>query len=383
MQKTKIKVLFLIESMIAGGAERALICLVNAMPYDDFEITLCSMFKKSVYEGYEKKFEDKINDNVKQIYLFDNTKKFKSVFWNFILNRVSNKLIHRLFVGGKYDCEIAFYEGRPTFFLSKSSNKNSKKIAWLHTMVNLSYPNESLHGHIKDMYKEYDEIVAVSQSCRDSFERSFGYKDKLHVIHNILDEQRIDSLSNKPVCDKFLRKGITFVTVGRVCHVKGYDRLLEAVSRLKEEGIEFCVNIVGDGEDLNNLVEYSEKNGLSDIVSFLGHMDNPYPYIKNSDYYLCTSRIEGFPVSLNEAIYLSKPVLSVDFPALHEFPAQDMIIKMENSTEGIYLGLKDLLSNQEVQKHRDQCLKSKDKPKRNKSDLLKFIDILKNEKNNY
>lgn len=343
------KVLFLIESMVAGGAERALINLVNSLPTENYDITVCSIFKKSVYRGYDAKLEDKFTKEIKIKYLFDNSSERKSEFWNFILNRFSKRLLHRLFIGSSYDCEVAFYEGLPTEFLSNSSNRKSKKIAWLHTMVSLSYPTDESITKARRWYINYDKIIGVSKASVSSFCDKFGMSDRVDVCYNLLDYERIIRKAGEGV-PRSSKNRITFISVGRICPVKGFDRLIDACAKLCSEGYLFDVYIIGGGIDYDKLDYMIRDYNISDSVHLLGYLDNPYRYMVSADCYICSSVTEGYGLSILEAIVLGLPIISVDFPAVHEVldENRDFSIITENSTLGIYNAMKKVLACDDV-----------------------------------
>lgn len=348
MFQKKTKVLFLIESMIVGGAERALVNLVNALPEDEFDVTLCSVFKESVYEGYKASLKDNIAPWIKVETLFDNSTPLKSRFWNFLLHRLPDRLIHRIFIGSDYDCEVAFYEGRPTRLLSMSSNRKSRKIAWLHTTTDLSIPVGTVLDGVKNIYDRFDCVVAVSDVVRDSFIYRTEYGKEISVVRNLMDYKRIMETANDKLPESFLKKRLTFVSVGRLSNVKGYDRLISASGILKNEGYDFAVNIVGGGSEFDSLDSAIRANGLEDTVRLIGHQQNPYSCIAAADCYVCSSRTEGYPLSINEALILGKPIVSVDIPAIQEVVGEfkNAVVTGENSTAGLYEAMKTVLDDE-------------------------------------
>lgn len=335
--------------MIAGGAEKALVNLVNALPPDLFDITVCSIFKNSVYSGYSSTLGDLFNHNIRHKYLFNNSTPLLTRLWNILLHRIDNKILHRVLIGTQYDCEIAFYEGAPTKFINNSSNSNSKKFAWLHTTVDLSCPDKSKISEWRNDYLNYTRVIAVSDAIKQSFTSSVGFHEKTQTVYNLLDYEKIRTESRHEMSTQMLRSNPTFVSVGRLCHVKGFDRLIRAATRLNNEGYSFAINIIGDGEDHKALQTSIIQNGLSSKVKLLGHQKNPYPYIAASDGIICSSRIEGFGLSIMEALIIGKPVISVRFKALNEvLSGCNAAIIGDNSDEGLYQAIKTALDNNAI-----------------------------------
>ena len=120
------KIAFYVESMILGGAEKVLLDIVNHLDPSIFDITIISIYKKSVYPSVDTyDFESKVNNNVRIITLIDNSHRLSSDIYNHLYARVNKSAIYKALVREKYDIEVAFYEGLPTEFVANSTNKKS------------------------------------------------------------------------------------------------------------------------------------------------------------------------------------------------------------------------------------------------------------------
>lgn len=342
----KKKVLFLIESFIAGGAERALLTLANAMDKNKFDVTVVSIFKKSVYEGYNAKFDEDFAPEIHRKYLIDNTVRWKYLLFNYLFNKLPIKLFHRFLIGCEYDTEVAFYEGLPTVFLSDSSNKKSRKIAWLHYGDGFADSDGEKKKWYQEVYSAYDVVVGVSKDVCDNFKSRVGSERNIVVRYNIFDEGKIRQKSEEDVVKRD-RVVASFVAVGRVCEVKGYDRLLRVCLRLHHEGFDFCLNIVGGGE-CDGLMKMVEDNCMSDYIHILGHKANPYPYVKASDWLVSSSYAEGFSTVIAESMIIGTPVISTLCCGTKELLGEsEWGICCENSEMGLYSAMKSVLSDKE------------------------------------
>lgn len=341
----KKKVLFLIESFIAGGAERALLTLANSMDKTRFDVTVVSVFKKSVYEGYDTKFEDDFSPDVHRKYLVDNTVKWKYLLFNYLYNKLPKKWFHRILIGKGYDTEVAFYEGLPTTFLAHSSNMKSRKIAWLHYGDGFTDSVGKKKEEYQHIYSGYDMVLGVSKGICENFRKRVGLNVHLKVMYNIYDEETIKRMAGTAVVER--KDGVTsFVAVGRVCEVKGYDRLLRVCQKLHDEGFGLSLSIVGGGgcDDLRKVVE---ENVMYDYVHILGHKDNPYPYMKNSDWLVSSSFAEGFSTVIAESMIIGTPVISTLCSGTKELLGEnnEWGICCANSEEGLYEAMKSVLSD--------------------------------------
>ena len=152
-------------------------------------------------------------------------------------------------------------------------------------------------------------------------------------------------------------------SVGRLVKEKGYDRLLEVHNRLIKESIEHTLWIIGDGVKKDELEKYIEENNLKDTVNLVGYQKNPYKYIKKSDIFVCSSRVEGLSSVLLEAAIIGKPIVTTDCPGAKEILGDDgqSALIVENSTEGLYLGMKTILEDIELMRKFQVNIKKRSK----------------------
>jgi len=210
----KLKVLFLIESFIVGGAEKVLVDIVNHLDAEKFDITVCSVFKKSVYKGYDKYFDRPFNANIHYRCLVDNDNRLLYVVFNYLLARVPN-VLYRLLVGDKYDRVVAFYEGLPTYWIAKANIKRGEKIAWLHTSTTLSQKGKDKEELLKTKsdYGRFKKIVAVSNCVSNSFANVFPcVASKLIIAYNPIDRGAIIKKASLAI-DREKPKESLFVSV--------------------------------------------------------------------------------------------------------------------------------------------------------------------------
>jgi len=127
---------------------------------------------------------------------------------------------------------------------------------------------------------------------------------------------------------------------------KGYSRLLAVLSQLKQEGFSFKFWIIGGGRDTIELRNHAEKLGLKNDVLFLGHKDNPYPYMAKADWFVSSSYVEGFGMAILEAMILGKPVISTNsFGPKELLGNSEYGILTENTEEGLHCGIKEILEH--------------------------------------
>lgn len=213
----------------------------------------------------------------------------------------------KLLINNKYDVEIAFLEDEVTSFLSKNNNKKSKKIAWIHTDLK-KYDLEKIEKMRSD-YMNFDKVICVSRETKTIFDELFNeYRYKSQVIYNVIDSKKIFSLSKTDIEYKF--KTPTLIGVGRLVKEKRFDLLIKEHKLLIDEGIDNKLIILGIGYEEFFLKKLIKELKLEKSVELLGFIENPYPYIAQSDILIVTSDYEGYSLVLAEALILGKQIVS-------------------------------------------------------------------------
>lgn len=321
----KKKIIFIIESFIVGGAEKMLIDIVNHLDPNLYDITVCSIYKYSVYPNYERYFDKPFKEHIHYKYIINNHKRWYYRFSSYILNRFPS-IFYRVMIGDQYDTVIAFYEGQPTHLVGSASIKG-KKIAWLHTLTEYSQKNKTNESLLneKKIYQAFDQIVAVSQAVLDSFQKIFSIPaTKTTVIYNSVDISAINQRALEKISLPVLNERPVFISVGRIIQVKGYDRIIRVASLLKKAGFSFSWWILGGGSDHEEekLKTVIQNHNLQNNIILLGHIGNPYAFMYHADCYVSASYIEGLSISLLDAIVLHLPIIASDIPANREALSQ-------------------------------------------------------------
>lgn len=345
------KIIFFIESLAGGGAEKVLTDLVKNLDKSKFDITVATVVDIGIYS-------DEVKKNCKYFSFLPNPDNCNSLLSK-ILYKIKYKLIYKLpstiiyktFIKEKYDIEIGFVEGFVTKVISRSTNKNSNKIAWVHVdPLNRDYADKyykNLQSQIES-YKKYDKVVCVSKSVKQAFEKKM-YKDQKNIVkYNPVDSKEIVAKSNEK-CDIKRPNKILIGTIGRLTIQKGYDRLLKVVQSLKKDGLDFELWILGEGEEKIRLKQFIMQNNLGNTVRLLGFQKNPYKFIKMCDLFVCSSRAEGFSLAIAESMIIGLPIISTDCAGPNEllnFGEYGMIV--ENEETPLYEGLKQLITDKSM-----------------------------------
>jgi glycosyltransferase involved in cell wall biosynthesis len=228
-----------------------------------------------------------------------------------MLLKLPAKIQYKLVVHKKHDIEIAFNRGAAAHILSGSTNDKAKKLVWVHSdymrndnpLAGFKSLKDAQHG-----YAKYDQIVCVSEQAQIAFAEKFGEGYPICTRYNIMNFERIRSLSYEKNIDK---KRFTIVAVGRLCEAKNYTLLMDAIDLLNKRNIDIDCWIVGDGILKDELTKYKEDRKLENVI-FIGSKVNPYPYMRCADLYVSSSIYEGMSTTTIEALILGKACVVTD-----------------------------------------------------------------------
>lgn len=173
-----------------------------------------------------------------------------------------------------------------------------------------------IHWLRKRLYPKSSCIVAVSKGVAEELVQEFHLPpQKVAVIHNPIDTNMISQLSKEKLEHPWLNdfNNPLILAVGRLVPEKDYPTLLKAFSLLRRERPVRLI-ILGDGPLHFELVAQAEQLGIAQNVEFAGFVANPYAWMSACDVYVLSSRTEGFPNSLIQALACGAPVVSTDCP---------------------------------------------------------------------
>ena len=349
MAKKKKLLIYIHQSILKGGVEKVFYNLFNNLPGDEFEVTVLN------YVAYLTDDLDSVRYKGQRRRLWFYYDEFSASFIKRQLQRVHNKVIPRLIPLWirlqRFDVAIAAQEGMYAKFVDEKVRAD-KKLLWIHNDMLLCRFTEAHFNHSaeeeRECYSRFDHVVCVSEDVRKTMVARFGPMDNLCVRYNPIDTKEIDqklqgSLPERP-------EEPLFVCVGRLVGQKGFDRLISVCAKLNREGLRYSVWIVGEGADRPQLEQAIEENDLSN-VSLLGNQSNPFKYIKQADWLLCTSRYEGFSTVLQEAAYCGVPIITTRNAGAEELLGDSRYgIVLENTTEAILNGMRSVLTSPSLQK---------------------------------
>lgn len=387
----KKKILIRIGSLRHGGAEKVLATFLRNLPKDKYEIDLLL----NLYSG---KYLSEIPNWIHVLYLNkgemittnrlqDLPVKGFRVLYQKLLKKFPKLLYNGKLKSKKYDIEFAAIHGFRDEILN-SPLHSSKKIVWIHNDLRKTQFHHYTNDEIRKFFG-FDKIMVISEHIQKDFEnlaRNDDEKNRIVRIYNPLDTEEIlrksevrsqkSEENQQPITDN---QNPTFISVGTVFPQKGFDRLLKVHKRILDEGFPHKILIVGDGYDFENIKNLKTELGLDKTVEMLGFTENPYPFFKNSDFYILSSRYEGFPTVLFEAITLKKNIIATDVSGVREMLENGKLgLIVENSEKGIYDGIKKALTNPEYFEKYQENLKDYQMPFNLENSVYSICKIIDN-----
>ncbi len=308
--KQKRKILFVIPSIEAGGAERVLCTVVAALNKDKYEIGLVLFNEPSASELIAKL-------NINKIYYLP--KRHKLDFFLLICKLIS------ITSTIKPDVVISslMYTNIINVFHSFFLKYSPKIVLWEHNVPINSLRSENFSFLkkfiISKFYNKADKIIVVSAEIANEFIKHYQVQpEKITIIYNPIDINEICSQINSDSVVMSKVSAPNLIAVGRLEGAKRFDRLLNIICLAKEKLPRIKLFIAGRGTLEVDLMRLSKELGIEDNVVFLGFRKDIFSLIASADIFILTSDYEGFPMVLLEAMVCKTPIISSNFKGANE-----------------------------------------------------------------
>ena len=342
----KKRVLFLIHDLGHGGAEKVLVNLVNNMDRNKFDITVMALFGGGVNEQFLK-------PDIHYRAVFQRVFRGNS----HLMKLLSPEHLHKLFINDQYDLEVAYLEGPSARIVSGCTNKNVKRVSWIHIQQQSARAAASSFRSISEAracYDRFDRIIGVSEEVKKTFLACVATSAPMQVLYNTNESEQI-KLQAQDAVEKnlFSENEFKIIGVGKLLKSKGFDRLARIAEKLKKEGYPVHLYILGVGPLQQELERFIAEHELKDAITLLGYQTNPYKYVSRCDLFVCASHAEGFSTAATEALIVGTPVCTVEVSGMKEMLGEndEYGIVTENSEEALYEGIKRLLDDPALLAH--------------------------------
>lgn len=369
------KILIISHAMEIGGAERALLGLLNSFDYQNYSVDLFLCRHEGELLSLIPQEINVLSMNRAKYLAVPIKVLIKNLQFSMTYGRLKAKILSKHFIKKlnlhsenqveltyshkytykyieninpdiNYDLAISFLT--PHYICSNKVNAK-KYLAWIHT--DYSTIDIDVKTELK-MWSKYDYIASISDECTKSFLSRFPtLKKKVIRIDNIITSKSIYRQANSFNVEQEMVSGqIKLLSVGRFSYQKNFDSIPEICKYIIDEGLIVKWYLIGYGGDEALIRQKIKEFHMEDYVIILGKKDNPYPYIKNCDIYIQPSRYEGKAVTVREAQILNKPVIITDFPTAKSQlvnGVDGLIVSMENNE--CAKGIINLIKNKNLQ----------------------------------
>lgn len=344
----KKRILFIIPSLAAGGAEKSLTNLLRELDYSRYDADLMLFRREGLFLSDVPEAVNILDAGEEYLY-FDGSiggcllyclKKTKPLLalkrilyalslrkkesvnkrrtvWKYLSSVLPETELN-------YDLAVGYLEGNSIYYCVEKV-RASKKAGYIHSDYSKLLLNPEFD---REFLLKLDFIMTVSEACAESLVNAFPYLfEKIKVVENIISSSEIKRLSTLGPGFPETAKGIKMLTVGRLSPEKGIDLALEACELLTRRGIDFIWAVVGGGSEAEPIAEKAKSKSLEARFILLGEQKNPYGYLAQCDIYVQPSRYEGKSIAVEEAKLAAKPVVVTRYSTVND--------QIEDSVSGL------------------------------------------------
>ncbi len=294
------KLVIFLSNMHGGGSQRVISILLNYINKKEYEITLVLINKTGI-------FLNEIPNDIKIIDLNAKKARYAIIKINYIIIKEKPDII--LSTLGYMNLIVILTKylfGRKHRYIARESNIPSIKNKRLKPsfLYNLLY---------RILYKKYDYIICQSEDMKKDLIENYSIEaDKLIIINNPVDFNLINKQPDDKITWMNCKRRKRIIAIGKLTEQKGFDFLLEAFAMI--QSMNSRLYILGTGEKEIELKNLCRTLGISDRVEFMGFKENPFMYLKKADVFVLSSRYEGFPNVVLEAMACGKQVVAFNCP---------------------------------------------------------------------
>lgn len=322
------KIGFIISSLFAYGGEERVVSLIANELSAHHDITIYT-FENRRYEG-ENRNNYYLSDQIRT----EEVNNAKNTMFRFVVKtlyyrtgltsgRISGFLLKKAFYPDelleewvqrineeKFDIMIAV-SGTYTMLLGYIADRICAKcISWEHSSFEGYFdPQTGYYRNRMNLYRDCAAKMKRRVVLNDDIARKF--KKNMNLSTTVISNPKSFSSEEKADMGKQC-----FVTCGRIEAEKGYDDLIEAFARFHQVNSDWKLLIIGGGSLQKKLEELAEKCGVGSFVTFTGYTDEVKEFLLKGSVFMMTSRWEGFPMTITEALEMGLPVIGYGIPAL-------------------------------------------------------------------
>jgi glycosyltransferase involved in cell wall biosynthesis len=334
MSATKHKIIFVMSSMDNGGAERALLNLMEELPRERYSVNLLLLNPSGLFMNQIPDYVNLLETPRAIADCFSSARQKRPSVRHAIADLFS--IIHsrdpetrrgyrwKHFyshwieeIPGNFDTAISFINGQVLYFVDEKIQARRKIVFYHGDYKSAHYSKEYEEPHLQHM----DGIYGVSEGVVSMLEDIFPeLSDRMSVLPNITSPATIQRRACEFEPQEYDETAPRILTVARLTPEKGVDIAVKAAAELKRRGVSFIWFEIGKAptSDVKAIEKIISELEVGDCFKLLGAKSNPYPYIAHCDIVVQPSRHEGKSVVLDEAKILGRPIVVTSYPTARD-----------------------------------------------------------------
>jgi glycosyltransferase involved in cell wall biosynthesis len=378
----KKNILFVMPSLSAGGGEKSLVNLLSQLDYNKYNVDLFLFNHEGIFMEFVPKEVNIVplsEDYL--IFTLPLMKSLKQFFLKGKLSLVYNRMMYSIFnrrgskntsvreqrswkylskslekLNRKYDTAVGFLEKSATYFTVEKVDSDNK-IGWIH----IDYDQMGMDPNFDlNYFRQLNKLVTVSEECAKVLKNRFPCQsNKVEIVYNIVSPKMIRNMAEQNLQHSSDKRDneISIISIGRLHYQKAFELAIESCKILVDKGYKINWNVIGEGPERNHLETLIKMYRLEKNFRLLGLKSNPYPYIKQADIYVQTSKFEGKSIAIDEAKILNKPIVVTNYST-----AKDQIkdgvngLIVEMNSKAISSGIEKLINNSPLRERFTQHL---------------------------
>ena len=298
-----IRLAFFQNDLGMGGIQRSLVNLLRNLDYSRFSVDLYLAEKT---EFWTRDFPPELTIR----YLKPISRLYAFLPFDAALRRICFDFP----AGVTYDLAVDFNSYQCACAVGALTVPAKKRVMWIHNDVGVKLENEwkyrLLWHFFRGKFRYFDGFVPVSKALIEPFRAKSGVRDKpFTVIPNYIDVGEIRrKMAEEPEGLELDEDCLNLVALGRLCHQKGYDIMLKTFAEAHRQRPDLRLYLIGDGPERAALETLADDLDVYEEVVFLGSRPNPFCYMARMDGFVSSSRYEGQPLNMMEAMAVGLPL---------------------------------------------------------------------------
>lgn len=299
MAEERRRILFLVPSLEGGGAERVFVTILRHLSRDKLELHLGLLQATGPYLKDVPADVQRHVLNVARVRYA--VPAILRLIWELRPQAVISTPIHLNLLAA---CSKPLWPSRIRLFVRESTVVSH--------FLEEEMKQPALWKYLYRSYRLADSVICLCDAMSRDLSETIGLPlEKIVQIYNPIDSGRLLDLA-EGAKNPYKTSGPNLIAAGRLANEKGFDLLLEAMALVSRSWPNAHLTILGEGLLRGALERQRDALGLGQRVSLVGFQENPFPYYRWADLFVSTSKYEGLPNAMLEAIALGIPALAVD-----------------------------------------------------------------------